>query len=260
MADTTSNSGEGIDWIEADVPWPVERGLEILTAANAEYELSLRDGLAPSVADSHARRALDLLWSALNWLEDTEYEDAVHEQLHETGRAVRQRFPRTCILTWTGERYEHRCPVRLAHKRFGFSPGFIIGKKICSICGQDATECEHLPTRKYKLIGGRGPDGKCTICHKADCVEHIEGNVYWERPSRHLTEIREMTELSLVSRPRQPDARIYGLPLENNEVLRRAAGTRFKLGDTLYCSMCLEPCPGFDYLDSDPRSKQKRST
>lgn len=57
------------------------------------------------------------------------------------GRYMREHLPKGYRLHWTGDRYEHRCPVAIVHKRFGFSPALREGHKICSLCGEDVSEC-----------------------------------------------------------------------------------------------------------------------
>jgi len=205
----------------------------------------------PKQAETVARESLARLQSALNWLEDTTFEADAHDELHRAGADVQARFPAGCRLTWTGSAYEQRCPVAISHKRFGFSPGMLVGRRTCSLCGQDASECEHLRNRTYPVVGGLGPAGVCRICLKKDCA-HTSADTAMVRPVTFLEEIT-LEEISLVSRPRQPDVRLLAVPIDGKK-LRQALGSDFQYGvDTVQCSQCLQPCAGFDRLQGDPR-------
>lgn len=183
-----------------DVPWPVENG-------NAKRE-SARDMLleATSMSGSDPEHAEELLWaaleiaeSALYWPEDTDFEDVAHEELHTYGRYVREHFPAGCHLHWNGSGYEITCPVKKAHKRMGLSPTFV-GKRICSICCEPASECPHMPDMHYEVPGGTTPAGYCPVCHSKDCVEHGPDQTFRVRASVQLVDF-VITGISLVSRP-----------------------------------------------------------
>jgi len=232
-------------------PWREEQGLEIREQARSAFEASKTE---PDLREAErlARSALALAYSALNWLEDTRFEDEVHEELHYMARVTRDRFARGCRFVWTGSQYEHRCPVALAHKRFGFSPGMVVGKRECSICGDDVSECPHLRNRTYQVPGGPGPSGYCPVCHQKEC-EHTSDVTYDVRPASIIKEIIRLDEVSLVSRPVNPSARLLAIPV-NGQELRRNLGPRFRYGvDTVDCSQCRLPCPGFSPLKGDPR-------
>jgi hypothetical protein len=77
----------------------------------------------------------------MNWLEDTPEFEIAHLELHTAGRFARENFAKGCRPEPKGDgSFVHRCPVFIAHKRFGFSIG-ATGNAICSICGGDASEC-----------------------------------------------------------------------------------------------------------------------
>jgi hypothetical protein len=159
--DASLGGGTGVESDQEDAGQlsDVERGLQRAARAEAAFLSSLADGLDEPVADLRAREALRLAASALNWLEDSEFEPYAHYRMDELGLKVRLRFPETCALTWTGRDYEQRCRVSIAHKRVGLSPGFIAKHKVCVLCGGDPAECEHMPNRKYRVRGGKGPAG-----------------------------------------------------------------------------------------------------
>src|ERR1700694_59552 len=234
-----------------ELPWREEQGLEIREQARLAFEASKTE-LDLKEAERLARSALALAYSALNWLEDTRFEDEVHEELHYMGRLTRDRFSAGCTFVWTGSQYEHRCPVALAHNRFGVSPGVVVGKRECSICVDDVSECPHVRSRTYQVPGGPGPTGYCPVCHQKEC-EHTPDVTYEVRPASIIREIIRLDEVSFVSRPVNPKARLIAIPV-NGEELRRSLGPRFRYGvDTVHCSQCRLPCPGFSRLPGGPR-------
>src|ERR1700744_398531 len=60
------------------------------------------------------RNALATLRSAMNWLEDPEYFEAVHGILDKAGMLARTEFPEGCRLHYEEETYFIECPVALA--------------------------------------------------------------------------------------------------------------------------------------------------
>lgn len=83
--------------------------------------------------------------------EDSELEEDQHTLMHEIGLWTRQRFG--CSIHFDGKRYEQRCQIDIAHRRFGFSVGYT-ATAICSICGDDVSGCPHLPDKEYWIRGG----------------------------------------------------------------------------------------------------------
>ncbi len=228
--------------------WPVENGLKLLEEALNTYNASTDDGLDNDEAHALARSSLAQAASAFNWLEGSEYEDRAHAVLHDLGGKVYERFWETCTLTWTGAGYQHTCPVRVAHKRLGFSPGMIVKKRICMLCGEDPSECEHLPDHEYKVPGGKGPTGLCRVCGSSECTTHIPEEMYWARRTVMIAEL-EFDHIALVGRPRQPDARMLAVSIDTDS-LREAIGAEFTPGMTVYCHQCTLPCEGVESFDN----------
>jgi hypothetical protein len=148
----------------------------------------------------------------MNWLEDTSRFEEAHETLDRAGAFVRHTFG--CFLHREGSEYSQRCPVALAHSRVGMSPAIIVRQAECSICGADPEECPH--------IGGRVYNGE--TCH------------------RIITEA-EIIEVSLVTRPKQPDARINSMGVGIDE-LRKVLPAVWQAGMPVRCDRCLTPCDG----------------
>ena len=228
-----------------DVPWTVERGEQLRAAARRDFSIAQRLAISDTAAaDAHARLALANARSAFDWLEDTDLADRAHDELHRYGRWVRENLAEGCSLNWTGTGYEQRCPVSLAHRRFGFSIGFT-GDRICSLCGDDVSECKHLPGEWYDVDGGEIGD-RCRVCAEPDCSEHIPGVSYRASCTVIVTTGR-IHEISLVRRPKQPEARLTAIPM-SSAALRSALGPQFKPGMRVSCDQCLSPCAGFSEL------------
>ncbi len=195
--------------------YATEHGLKLLREAKSEMgEAKIAEVISgPSaVADQHARKALDLYRSAMNWLEDTEHFEVAHQQMDKAGAYIKRTFG--CYLALEKGEYSQRCPLALAHNRIGMSPTFLIDKVECSICGRDPDCCEHIRSRTY--------DGeRCT----------------------HIISEATLISASLVSRPAQPDARLLGVPISFRE-LQAQFGPRFERGMRVRCDRCLTPCDG----------------
>ena len=133
--------------------------------------------------------------------------------------------------------------VAIAHKRLGYSIGFT-GQRFCSACGQDLSECEHVPGQFYDVEGGQDDAGRCRVCLGQDCEVHVKGETY---RARAHSEIRSpsIVEVSLVDKPKQPDARLTAVPIDSRG-LQDYLGPEFKFGMRVSCDQCLEPCPGVD--------------
>ena len=167
-------------------------------------------------AEPAARSALSVARSAMDWLEDTDHFDEAHDLLHEIGRFIRSTW--RCSFGHDNQGYWRECPADLAHIRCGMSPGMVIGASECSICHQEPAECDHINGRVY--------DG--------------------ERCYRIITEVKEILEVSLVSRPAQPDARIQRVSVSTSD-LQDHLGPVWKPGMPVSCDKCLSPCPGFTF-------------
>lgn len=160
------------------------------------------------------RNAIKTIRSAMNWLEDSEHFENAHVALDEAGRLARDYFPEGCTLAYRDDTYFVECPVALAHNRIGMSPGMVIKSAECSICGS----------------------------HPQDCV-HITGRIYDGQRCIRILKDLEFLEISLVERPRQPDARIESMSVDSAE-LQASLGAEFSLGIPVTCDRCLSVCDG----------------
>ena len=191
------------------------------------------------MAERDARQALGRLRSALNWAEDTEFEDEAHRSLDDAGRWVCETFG--CKLTRSGATYTQTCPVALSHGGIGMSVGGVAKQRVCSLCGADVSECEHMPGTAYLVPGGADELGWCRVCLKESCG-HVPTDSY--RVSL-VSIIREMTfdEVSIVSKPAHPDARMMSVSIDV-AALSTELGDGFVPGADVRCSRCLLPCEG----------------
>jgi hypothetical protein len=173
--------------------------------------------------------------------------------MHEIGRWTRKRFG--CAVHFDGQRYSQRCPLDIAHKRFGFSIGYT-GTSICSICGDDISECPHLPEKEYWERGGAGPSGHCPVCMTPERCGHRPNRLYRVVPSRIITKA-ELREISIVARPSGVTTRLTELPIDSKKLVQRF-GSDFKVGMPVSCDLCLAGrCWGFDELPSAAAERSK---
>lgn len=235
----------------------LQRGRQLMDQARRlQRHADWLQELDHEAAHEKTRRSLRVAQSALDSLDGTDLEAEAHALLDSLGRYARERFPEGCQLVWTGERYEHHCPVAIGHKRFGFSPGMRVKKSHCSICLGDPADCPHRKGHKYDVTCTRN-DGVCSVCHEADCTAHVDGETYNVVAVRVITKF-EIDEVSLVYQPKNADARLTAVPIDTAE-LAAHLGAGFTPGMTVDCSRCLEDCGGLDFLDGDPRARRRAS-
>ncbi len=213
----------------------LRRGNLLMTKAHLKH---LRG--SPDKGEQEARDALSSYWSAMNWLEDSDEFAGAHIKLHEAGRSVMQTYGCRYAKTDAGH-YEQRCPVSLAHLRFGFSPEMVVDGVLCSICGQDPTGCEHVAGRQYAVTCEKSPE--CNVCRVAKCA-HIPGQTYEADCGRIITEIKRVEGIAVVARPATPDARILARPLDTDYV-QSTQRLGWRWGEPARCTECRELCEGF---------------
>jgi hypothetical protein len=194
-------------------------------------------------AEREARAALAIFARSLDWAEDSADENEAHRLMDDAGYWVRQTFG--CQLSRSGAEYRQRCPVTLAHNRIGMSIGGT-AKRLCSLCGVDLSECEHIPGKSYLVPGGASPLGWCRVCLKESC-DHLANQTYRAGVVGMLKDI-EIREVSLVPKPAQPEARILEMSVPVSE-LKNILGERFTAGDDVSCDACLFECDGLTKHD-----------
>ena len=190
-------------------------------------------------AEDKARTALEGFASALNWAEAGPFEQAVHARMDQAGRWVRERFG--CTLHREGNEYFQRCPVVLGHNRMGMSVGGL-SRKVCSICGEDFSECPHHPGAEYIVEGGVGPLEWCRVCGERDGCEHLPDERYRARLIVIVVEM-QVEEVSIVDNPAFRDARITSMSYTLDDI-RQVLGEAFEPGVDVVCNRCLLDCDG----------------
>lgn len=176
---------------------------------------------------------------ALDWAEGGPLEAGCHERLDAAGRFVLSTFG--CSLGRSGADYFQSCPVALAHNRIGFSVGGV-ATRVCSLCGGDLSECDHMRGRSYLVPGGRTELGWCRVCLKRDDCEHLPGEVYRVGVVAIIKQM-DVEEVSIVGRPAHPEARPTRIGVQHSELVS-ALGPSFQAGMRVDCHRCASPCEG----------------
>lgn len=205
-----------------------ERAVELLRGSKAALEDSRED------AENDARQALSVAAETYWYAERSPQAEFHHRFLHEIGRWTRTNFE--CVLDFDGSQYSTSCPVKLADKRLGFSPGYV-AKKFCSICDGDLSECPHRPGRMYWVTGGPTSFGVCRVCGEQEC-DHGPDRLYRAPVVSVVKHIDALEEVSLVDIPAQPLARLTSIPIGTAD-LAAALGPNFSVGMPVSCDHCL---------------------
>lgn len=213
------------------------------TNANQHFASAAKEAKARRTrqADLHAREAIKAIVRAFWWAEDTAAEEAQHKLMHRIGRWTRRNLG--CHVHFNGKSYEHVCPIRVAHKRMGLSIGYVTNP-ICSICGEELSECPHIRGRSYWVRGGTGPHGYCPVCMSTGACGHRSDRLYRASVVSIVTE-GEIREVSWVDRPGVPEARVLSLPIDTQRLLEHLP-PQFRVGMPVNCDFCLMPCEGIE--------------
>jgi hypothetical protein len=184
--------------------------------------------------------------AALNYLEDHELAGVAHTAIHRAAFMRRGLYGCPIVLRDDDEFWTN-CSINMSHLRVGISAGLISDFE-CSICGRMVEDCDHTMTEAYDKTVFRDDDGKCSICQATEC-EHEIGKAY---PTAAYANARNMRaeEISMVARPRYPQARIMSEsidlgPVGDDPRVRHAAKH-----NALNCDGCLGPCKGFNDMQT----------
>ncbi|MFD9720790.1 hypothetical protein [Streptomyces sp. NPDC059076] len=185
-----------------------------------------------------ARDSLQSAVNAFNFLEDTYWADVSHRHAHEVAALTGGIFG--CNVTFKEGSYWETCVLSLMHRRCGMSVGFTSTRK-CSLCETDIDTCEHLLDVRYPLAIKRSPTGACNACGGLKC-QHKDGEIENVYPRPMLGDL-QLHEISLVSRPRDPLARLDSIEIDTYD-LKQSLGSDPR-GREIACYICLHPCQGF---------------
>jgi len=173
--------------------------------------------------------------------------DDITSRMHELGKIIHNRFG--CRFKFNGTDYYSDCPVDLSHIDFGLSWG---GEEsiICSICGEDPIDCDHIPGRKYNHIACEVIRGGCNICWEKSGCQHILGEYYDNVEAIGIAIDMKPTHVAIVSDPACPSARVQARPVSKEDISiiiknwPKKERRNFAYGiSPLYCHHCCE-CRG----------------
>jgi hypothetical protein len=167
--------------------------------------------------------------------------NAIGGLLHQRGSTIHSLFK--CPLTFENGSYFEDCPVVLSHIPLGFSVGGS-GVAICSICGKDPWECEHVTGYVYDGVPTQKILGSCNICGKESC-DHEVGKAYDKVKAVRIITDLHIEEISLVKNPMNPLARIQRRSISSKDIylaLPPSEKASFIPGETVincdHCAIC----------------------
>lgn len=216
--------------------------------------------------ETDARAALGYAVDAYNWLDDaaqdrrpdltlvlTDRGDALladllehaHAQVHAVGALVGGLFG--CYVEHRDGGWFEQCRTDLMHLRRGLSPGFT-ARHVCSVCDEDLSACPHLRGKSYTAPVRRDSSGRCSVCARRDC-DHVIGELTTTVCASTLRDIK-LLEVSFVSRPRDPLARITSREVDASK-LAKMLGAAPDPDLRLLDHGCMQPCQGFRAADED---------
>jgi hypothetical protein len=120
---------------------------------------------------------------------------------------------------------------------------------VCAICERPVEDCDdHVMGETYEKLAIKADDGTCSICAATHC-NHVVGTAY-PTMAHGVGRSADVHEVSMVARPRYPQARITERTLnhldpDENSLVRWAAEN-----GQLNCDHCLGPCQGFGVMAS----------
>lgn len=204
-----------------------------------EGNVFLRQGLL-QIAEQLFRKSLLKLREAHLW----EPENNNHiKYLHSIGIFIHEHF--RCTFSFEDGKYWEECPVRLSHNKGGFSIGGA-GRQLCSICSNDALDCEHVPGDYYDNVRAIKLGNSCNICGERDC-NHICGEYYDNVMAFMFLTDCKLDHVAFVERPSNPLCVITSIPIEKYELEKELSSEElehFEYGKSkLYCHHCIK-CNG----------------
>ena len=192
------------------------------------------------------RQALEKYLVAYWTLSDKKVD--ISAEMHKIGKLLHERYQ--CLIQFSDSGYTNRCPVVNSHRELGLSIGGT-EKHICSICGLDPMDCEHIKGEFYNDIECKDVEGHCNICvEKFGSCEHVIGSKYDDVERIDIVTEIDLDHVSIVERPQNPFCRITNVAIPREEIDRVIQGStkseqeNFEYGvSPLYCHHCIE-CDG----------------
>lgn len=192
------------------------------------------------------RRSESAAVAALNYLEDQELAEVAHAAIHRAAFMRRGLYGCPIVLRDDDEFWTN-CSINMSHLRAGMSAGLISDFE-CSICGRLVEDCDHNMSEVYDKTASHDDEGKCSICAATAC-EHEVGKAY---PTAAYANARHMMaeEVSMVARPRYPQARIVEKSIDLGQAGDDPQVRRAAQHNALNCDGCLGPCKGFNDMQT----------
>jgi hypothetical protein len=194
--------------------------------------------------EERARGALDAAVDAFDHLEDTPFASDAHALAHTIGEMVAGLFG--CQAQRENDRWLDVCRLSLMHLRVGMSPGFA-ARRLCSLCNQDFTVCDHVPGATYSVVAARRADGSCSICGNAERCTHTPGVPYPVLVHGIVRDVDRLDEISTVARPRDPLARVNAVEIPADVIA--SLSNHDAANASLHCESCATPCTGFTSVE-----------
>ncbi|WP_156096033.1 hypothetical protein [Methanobacterium sp. SMA-27] len=187
-------------------------------------------------AENLLRNSLVKIREAFLFTDEKKYQD----KLYNVGLKIRNIFG--CPLEFIDGHYNQTCPVELSNSTWGFSIGGS-SKTICSICGENTLECQHINGEIYDEVLAQNLTDVCNICGKKECYHEL-GKAY-----NHVEAFSIILELhpdhvSLVERPADPLCSIMSHSIPKTDILKGLNKTdkeKFVYGKSIIqCDHCLK--------------------
>ncbi|MDX1808196.1 MAG: hypothetical protein R3331_01520 [Sulfurospirillaceae bacterium] len=172
----------------------------------------------------------------------------ISKKMHKIGEILCEKYE--CQCKFDGENYYSDCPNILLHHDFGFSMRGT-EKYLCSICGKEPLECEHITNNIYNEVTCNSIDGTCNICLRnfEEC-DHIENEKYNNVVATKIVHEIDLVTFDVVKDPEMVYTRITKIPYSKELILESLKNdfefNKFTYGESpLFCLHCVQ-CSGYD--------------
>lgn len=202
------------------------------------HRLIARSAQDPLPGEENAREALRHSANAFRDLAQTKFEATAHRRLHQCAEFVGGLYG--CWMRWDPKDrlWYDSCTLVHAHNPYGLSVGFT-STRLCSVCRQDISECDHIGSQSYQVIAERYEEvgvSKCSVCHEGLC-DHVVGTSHVVTQTQVMRDA-VMHEVTITPSPREPRARFTEMEMKPQP---QPPGTSH---DRLRCLRCLAGCDG----------------
>lgn len=164
--------------------------------------------------------------------------DEAHSYVHRLGETYGGLYG--CTLAYDDGIWYRECDVHLPHVPLANSMGFTC-RYICTLCGEDASSCQHVRGALYEVEVARSKGEVCSLCvHSRERCQHQNGEIVTTVANVMIRDI-ELREISLVNRARDPLARITSVEVGADELFK-LLGRIPVAGERVLCHTCMYPC------------------